>query len=64
MSFSKSEDHLFATTPSSFDKNNYLKLHTVSRSAIMFQADKGAPVNIMPFSVHFILALIVANLVL
>ena len=33
---------IFATSAPSFDKNNYHITHTVSRSAIMFQAEKAA----------------------
>ena len=42
--FSKSEDHLFfATSALSFDKNNRHTTHTVSESAIIFQAEKTVP---------------------
>ena len=43
--FPKIKISYFATSASSFDKNNYHKLHTVSRSAIIFRAENAAMVS-------------------
>ena len=49
--FSKSEDHLFATSALSFDKNNHYTPHTLSRSAIIFQAEKAATISYFNFKI-------------
>ena len=45
--FSKSEDHIFSISAPSFDKNNRHTTHTVTRGAIIFQAEKAAPVTLL-----------------
>ena len=40
--FPKMKINYFVTSASSFDKNNYHITHTVSRSVIIFQAEKVA----------------------
>ena len=44
--FQKWRSFTFATSAPSFDKNNRHTSHTVSRSAIIFQAENAAPVDI------------------
>ena len=41
--FQKWRSFIYATSASSFDKNNYQKLHAISWSAIIFQAENATP---------------------